>query len=347
MDNRSIFRKFADWLLAGGVMKTIGRVITLVGIIVALVITAIGVVEMYQAAEADRQVAFDKAYVKQQKKEYKAKQKENDAAIKEGKEPPHVLPENQEDYVVEEVPVVKLSLDDHIGPFLTKYFVWAVVALAAGVFIGWVIGNIPLWLAAMKAAGPVAVIAGALFWLGAVIAACFLLAGLWEILQINKSTLPEVGKILMEKYAIWSVIALGLGIALRWLILNLVKTQRKAYESVGAKLRVISKAIFYVTLCIFPLVVIGAACAAVFSKWALALGVLAGAVALLGAGWLLSLCLEALGTCSLIMAPQVQEAEAREHAYRHATTWICPVCGLEHANSVGACPECGAVRPKK
>lgn len=344
MDNRSIIRKFMDWLLAGGVMKTIGRCVTLVAIIAALVITGIGVVKMYQAAEADRVVAFEKAYTRQQSKEYKAKQKENDKAIKAGEEPPHDLPENVEDYVVEDVPVVKLSLDDHIGPFITQWLVWAIAVLAVGILIGWIISNVLGWFAAMKAAGPVRVTAGAFLWAGLLIAAAFLIAGLIEILQINKSTLPEVGKILMEKYLVWSVVAAGTGYAINWMILRSVQTQTNAFEGVGVKLRGVGKALFYLTLVAFAALVIVAVCMLVLSKWTLA-AILAGcAVAVLVGGWIGSIALEALGTCTMIMEPQAKEAEAREYARRHADSWVCPVCGKEHARHVVTC-DCGGVKP--
>lgn len=344
MDNRSIIRKFLDWLLAGGVMKTIGRSVTLLAIIAALVITAIGVVNMYQDAAADRDAAFEKAYTKQQSKEYKAKQKENDKAIKAGQEPPHVLPENVEDYEVENVPVVKLSLDDHIGPFITKWLLWAIVVLAAGILVGWIISNILGWFAAMKAAGPVRVTAGVFLWAGLLIAAGFLIAGLVEILQINKSTLPEVGKILMEKYLVWSVVAAGTGYAINWMILRSGAVQQNAFDSVGLKLRAISKVLFYVTLVAFAALAIATVCMLVLSKWTVA-AILGGcAVVALVGGWIGSTALEALGTCTMIMEPQAKEAEAREHARRHAVTWVCPVCGKEHARSVATC-ECGAVKP--
>lgn len=348
MDNRSIFRKFAYWLLTGGVMKTIGRVITLVGIIAALVIAGIGVADMYQAAAADREVAYEKAYVKQQKKEYKQAVKDNEAAVKAGEELPYPdLPATQEEWEVVELPVVKMNFDDHIGPFITGYLGWAILALAGGIFIGWCIGSLPAWIAGMKAAGPVRVIAGAIFWAGIVVAVCFLGAGLWKILNINKSTLPEVGKILFEEYAVWAVVAAGSGYAIRWFILNLVNTQRKAFDRAGSKLRIVARCLFVVTLVAFAALVIAGLCTLCFSKWVAGIVTLASAVAVLIGGWVGSLALEALGTCTLIMEPQVKEAEAREHDRRNAVVWVCPVCGQENARSTGECVKCGETKPAR
>ena len=344
MDNRSIIRKFMDWLLAGGVMQTIGRSVTLLGIIVALVLTSIGVVNMYQDAAADREVAYEKAYTKQQSKEYKAKTKENDKAVKAGEEPPHVLPENVEDYVPDALPEVKLSLDDHIGPFITNWLVWAIAALAGGILLGWIISNVLGWFAAMKAAGPVRVTAGVFLWAGLLIAAGFLIAGVLEILQINKSTLPEVGKILMENYLVWSVVAAGSGYAISWMILRSGTVQQNAFDSVGLKLRAISKVLFYLTLIAFAALVIATVCMMLYTKWVL-VAILAGcAVAVLVGGWIGSIALEALGTCTMIMEPQAKEAEAREYARRHADSWVCPTCGKEHTRYVVTC-DCGDVKP--
>lgn len=345
MDNRSIFRKFTDWLTAGGMMKCIGRTITLIAIIAALVITGVGVVNMYQDAEADRVVAYDKAYTKQQSKEYKALKKENDKAIKEGLEPPHDLPENVEDYQVVELPVVKLSLDDHVGPFITKYIVWAVVVLAAGIFLGWVVSNVADWIKAMIAAGFVRVIAGVFLWAGLVIAAVLVIMGLVRILQINKSTLPEVGKILMEGYVFWAVIAAGVGYALQWMILKAHSTQQRAFEGVGGKLRLWGRALFYLTLVAFAALVITALCLATLTQWMNVLWTAIAAVAVLACGWCGSLILEALGTCTMIMEPQVKEAEARAHALRHADTWVCPSCGNIVARHMATCEQCGEAKP--
>lgn len=335
MDNRSIFRKFFDWLVAGGTMKCIGRVITLIGVIVALVITGIGVVEMYKAAEADRVVAYEKAYVKQQKKEYKAKQKENEAAIKAGQEPPHVLPENVEDYEVEELPVVKLSLDDHVGPFITQYLVWAIAALAGGVLVGWVIGSIPAWIAAMKTAGPVRCIAEALFWAGVVVAAGFLLAGLLEILAIKKSTLPEVGKILMEKYLFWSVAALGCGLGMKTLILKGPKEKARVFES--PKSNALCKWLYLIVifLAIFAL----AACIMVGIRMGWATGLICAAVVgvIVLVTWLLS------GVCPLVRTKEEIEAE---RVRRARISWVCDACGHENPRSVANCEQCGEVKAR-
>ncbi|MBR3765136.1 MAG: hypothetical protein IKK57_11390 [Clostridia bacterium] len=327
-------------------MKTIGRVIMLVGIIAALVITGFGVVDMYKAAAADREVAYEKAYVKQQKKEYKAAKKANDDAEKAGEELPYPnLPATQEEWEVVELPVVKLSFDDHIGPFITGFVSWAILVLAGSIFIGWCIGSIPAWIAGMKAAGPVRVIAGAIFWAGVVIAVCFVGAGLLRILKINKSTLPEVGKILFEEYAVYGVIAIGSGFAIRWFILNLVDTQRKAFDRTGSKLRFVARCLFCLTLIAFAALVIAGLCTLCYSKWAVGIGVLVGAVAVLVGGWVGSLALEALGTCTLIMEPQVRAAEEREHDMRNAVIWVCPVCGQENARSIGECVKCGETKP--
>ena len=335
MDNRSIFRKFADWLTTGGVMKAIGRVITLVGIIVALAVTGVGVVDMYKEAEAARDVAYEKAYVKQQKKEYKAAQKANTEAEKNGEALPYPdLPATQEEWEVVELPVVKLNFDDHIGGFITGYVGWAVLALIAGIFLGWCIGSIPEWIVSMKAAGPVRVIAGAFFWGGVVVAACFVGAGLWKILKINKSTLPEVGKILFDGYVFWAVAALGCGFGIQQIMNKGPKTHEAVFES--PKSNAAFKWLYLIVLFLAPFAVAACLMAAIRMGWVTGLiGLIVVGVILLAA-WLLS------GVCPLV---RTKEEIAAEKARRDRTSWVCPVCGRENARSTGECEACGAVKP--
>lgn len=337
------WEKLLAWYLTGGVMKTIGRTLTIIGIIVALVFTSIGVVDMYTKAEAQREEKYATAYEKAQKNELKALQKAAKEAEKAGLEVPEV-PESHEGLEVVIEPVA-LPMDDQVSGFLTTHLLRAIIALVAGVGLGWIVSSIPAWIVALKAAGPRRVIAGAFFWLGAVIAVVFLLLGLVRILGINKSTLPEVGKILFEEYLIWSVIALGSGIAIRWMILKLDETQKHAFESVGLKLRGAGKALFCITLVLFAVLLILTACALVFSKWWLAAGLLIGAVVALACGWVCSLALEALGTTTMIMEPQAKEAEAREFARRNAKVWICPECGTENLRSAVTCSNCSEIKP--
>ncbi len=357
MKKKSCIARLGAWYLSGGVMKIIGRTITILGIIAALVILTIGAVNMFDAAEMERQEAYDTAYAKAQKKEYKRLTKEAEALAKAAEEAaqadpaaptptPMPLPASAEEVVVTIEPV-PLSLEKHWGPFFAEYVIWAVAVAVLSSVLGWALASLPEWIAAMKAAGPQRVTAGTFLWAGIVAAAVLSVMGLWKILQITNSTLPEVTKILMKDYVVWAVIAVGAGAAIRWLILYLLPTQRNAFNAVGTKVRFAGKAVFFGTLIVFPVLLIGAACAFVLAKWVLAAALAVGAVALLGIGWLTGLVLEALGTCTLIMEPQVKEAEAREHARRNATSWICPCCGEEHANYVGACPTCGCVRPKR
>lgn len=335
MDNRSIFRKFADWLTTGGVMKTIGRVITLVGIIVALVMTGIGAVDMYKEADAARDVAYEKAYVKQQKKEYKAAQKANTTAEKNGEALPYPdLPATQEEWEVVELPVVKLSFDDHIGGFITGYVGWAVLVLLAGVFLGWCVGSVPEWIAGMKAAGPVRVIAGAFFWAGVVVAACFVGAGLLRILKINKSTLPEVGKILFDEYVIWAVAAVGCGYGIQQIMNKGPKTHAAVFES--PKSNAVCKWLYLVVLFLAPFAVAACLMAAIRMGWVTGLIGLAVVGVVLLVTWLFS------GVCPLVRTKEEIEAE---RIRRDRTSWVCPACGHENARSTGACDACGEIKP--
>lgn len=335
MDNRSIIKKFLDWLTDGGAMKMIGRIVMLVGIIAALVIVGIGVKEMYAAAIVERDEDYVKAYEKQQKSELKAMEKENRAAEKAGEELPHVLPESYKDIVLAEPPVVKLDLEEHLGDFVTGYLGWAIIPLAAGIFLGWVIGNLVPWFKAMQAAGPVRVTAGAFFWGGVVIAAGFLLAGLWHILNINSSTLPEVGAILTENYLIWSVAALGCGFGVQRAILKTGK-EREAIFAVE-KGNTIGKYAFLVLFIAAPFVVTACVMAAIRFGWVVGLIALLVYGIVLAGAWMLS------GTCPLI---RTQEEIEAERARRARTSWICDECGTENPRSVATCSKCSAIKPE-
>lgn len=334
MDNRSIFRKFADWLMEGGIMKMIGRVVMLVGIIAALVIVGIGVKEMYADAIVARDEAYQKAYEKQQKNEYKALEKENKAAVKAGEEPPHVLPESYLELVPQQLPVVKLDLEDHMGDFVTGYLGWAIIPLAAGIFLGWVIGNLVPWFKAMQAAGPVRVTAGAIFWAGVIIAAGFLLAGLWRILNITSSTLPEVGSILAKEYLIWSAAALGCGFGIQRVILKYGK-ERDAIFAVE-KGSAIGKYVYLVLLFAAPFAVTACVMAAIRFGWVTGLIALVVFGIALAVAWIFS------GTCPLIRTKEEIEAE---RVRRARTSWICDCCGAENPRSAVTC-SCGEIKPE-
>lgn len=335
MDNRSIFRKFIDWFLSGGVMKTIGRGFLLVGIVAALVIAGMGFADMYTKAVEAREVAQEKAYTKAQKNEFNKRERANKTATRNGEELPYPdLPATMEEYTPEVVEKVKLDLEAQLGGFITGYLGWALLPLVAGIFLNWILGNIIPWFQAMKAAGPVRVTAGAIFWISVVIAAVFLVVGLWEILNIRKSTLPEVGKILMEKYLIWSALALGCGYGIQQVILKFGKTHEAVFAS--EKFNAATKWLYLIVLFAWPFVVAGCVILAILKGWVPGVIALAVYGVLLVAAWLVS------GVCPFVRTKEEIAADAERRA---RTSWVCESCGMENPRSAALCDQCGAVKP--
>ncbi len=335
--------KVTAWFAQGGVMKKIGRTLTVLGVIVAIVFAAMGVVNMYEDATEAQQLKYYKKYIKQQDKEFTALEKAARAAEKAG-EPAPDMPEDASG-IVTAVEPVELSLDDHITGFITGCFFHALIALVAGIGSGWIVSNVVDWFKALVKAGPRRVIAGVCFWIGALVAVYFLAIGLIRILQIEKSTLPAVGEILMSEYVIWSVVALGIGVALRWMILKLPSTVNDTFGSVGSKLRFSGRALFVLTLVAVPVMLILAATMLITGKWMMGAAMILGTVVVFACGWVGSLVLDSLGTSTMIMEPQAQAAEAREHARRNASTWVCENCGTVNPRSAVTCSECGDTKP--
>ncbi|MBQ2952409.1 MAG: hypothetical protein IJE07_02520 [Clostridia bacterium] len=323
-----------DWLTTGGLLKTIGRVVMLIGIAAAVVILAIGFKEIYDAAVAEREASYEKQYASQQKSEFNKKTRENNKAIKNGEEPPHELPETYQEYVLPNPPVVRLDLESQMGTFVTGYLGWAILPLAGGIFLGWIIGNVMSWFRALRKAGPVRVTAGAFLWVGIIIAGAFLLAGLWHVVNIRSSTLPEVGKILMENYLIWSAAALGCGYGIQQIILK-AKEMHTSLFGVD-KGTPAGKILYLAVYFAGPFVLAACVMAGICFGWGVGVGAAAVyAVVLLGA-WALS------GTSPMTRTKEEIEAE---RARRARTSWTCDGCGTENNRSDGFCSNCGEVKP--
>ena len=175
----------------------------------------------------------------------------------------------------------------------------------------------------------------------------FAVLGIVHVLLINKSTLPAIGEILMKEYLVWAVLAFGVGLALQWLILNLGRMKANAFISVGLKLTKIGKAFFTLTIVLFPFALIASIVAWILTGWLTGVICLAASCLLLAAGWISGLALNALGTCTMIMEPQAQEAMDREAAHRTAKDWVCAGCGKVQPIYVAQCDDCGTVKPIK
>lgn len=374
------YDKIGKWFIKDGALKAVGRVFTVIGVVAALVITSIGYVDMYLDAEVERLEKYDKKYVKQQEKDYKALVKAAEAAEKAGEEVPAVPADASE--VKSVIDPVELDMDDYIAPFITGRLVWAIAIMAGCIGLGWFISNIRDWVKAMIAAGWLRTLAGACFWVGAIIAVVILLMGLVKIVKMEdlvmpaldtvvagtdtlevdgyvvemtvsqqtvptkaKWTLPIVGRILLDGYVVWSVVALGAGIALRWLLLRLVPTMENAFVRVGSKLRFSSRVLFVLTMLAFPAMLIVGVCQLVLANYVCGAVLLGAAVVVLACGWVCSLALDALGVTHLVMEPQAKEAEARELARRNAATWVCANCGTVNPRGMVCCDGCGEIKP--
>lgn len=338
----SIMKKasFCARFTEGGILKMISRAVLTISIIVALVFAGIGLSDILSTREADEAAATAKKITTAQEKEYKALQK---AAEKDGTE---MTVSDPSEIEVEVEPVV-YNLGDYFGAYFGGYLIWSLVSIAAGVALSIFISRLNEIAAALKKAGPRRVIAGFCFWVGTIVAAVFAVLGIVHVLLINKSTLPAIGEILMKEYLVWAVLAFGVGLALHWLILNLGRTKDSAFTSVGLKLTKIGKAIFTLAVALFPFAVIASIVAWILTGWLNGVIGLVSACALLAAGWIAGLALNALGTCTMIMEPQAQEAMDREAAHRTAKDWVCPDCGKVHPIYVAQCEDCGTAKPSK
>lgn len=204
------------WFTAGGGLCTLGRLVMVACLIGAVVIAVQGVETLYTDAQAEHQQEYAEKYARRQQTELKNLQKEAAAAEKAGEEPP-VVPETAEE-IVTAIKPIELPMEDYTMPFITGPVFKAVLVAAAGFLASWILSNIAGWCKAFAAGWPKRSIAGVVFVAGALAAAYLLLSGVWRVMQIESSTLPEIGRILLFDHVVWAVLALAAGTAVAWII---------------------------------------------------------------------------------------------------------------------------------
>ena len=338
----SFFIRIRRWYTDGGVLKMIGRTFLLIGIITALVFATVGYVDMLATRDAAQEAKYAENVKKAQDRAYKQLVKDAQKAEKNGEVPPEI-PEDASMIEVEVKPVV-LELTNYLSEYISTEVLWAILSLAAGVALCWFFCNVEQMVRTLISTKPRRLVAEAIFWLSVVIAVVIAAHGVVRIMGITKSTLAEVGAILMQEYVVWSIVVLGSGVALRWLILNLGRTADGAFEHVGVKLTKIGKALFVLAVILFPFGLLAAVALGILYGWVAAIVCAVAACALLATGWICGLALNALGTCTMIMEPQAKEALDREARRRSAREWVCPECGKIQPINVAVC-ECGEVKP--
>lgn len=339
----SLFVRIRRWYTDGGVLKMIGRTFLLIGIIIALAFASVGYVNMLNTRNADQAAKYEENVKKAQDRAYKQLVKDAKKAEKNGEVPPEV-PEDASMIEVEVKPVV-LDLGNYVGDYITTYVFWAIISLAAGVALYWFFTNIEGIIHALITMERRRLIAGIIFWLSALVAAVIAGFGVVKIMSITKSTLAEVGTILLQEYIVWSVAVFGSGIAIRWLILNLGGATEGTFQHVGMKLTRIGKALFVLAVILFPFGLVGAVMLGILYGWVPAVICLVADCTVLVCGWICGLALNALGTCTMIMEPQAKEAQDRELRRRNAREWVCPGCGKVQPINVAVC-DCGEVKPE-
>ena len=338
----SLFVRIRRWYTDGGVLKMIGRTFLLIGIIIALAFASVGYVNMLNTRSADQAAKYEENVKKAQDRAYKQLVKDAKTAEKNGEVPPEI-PEDASMIEVEVKPV-ELDLTNYLSEYLATDFIRAVAALVAGIALCWFFCNVERMYRTLVTTELRRLVAEAIFWIGALIALVIAAQGVMRIMGITKSTLAQVGEVLMKEYIVWSVVALGSGIALRWLILNLGRTTDGAFEHVGVKLTKIGKALFVLAVILFLFGLLAAVALGILYGWVAAIVCAVAACALLATGWICGLALNALGTCTMIMEPQAKEALDREARRRSARDWVCPKCGKIQPINVAVC-ECGEAKP--
>ena len=328
----SLFVRIGRWYTNGGGIKMLGRTVLLIGIILALGFAAVGYDDMVRTCEADEIIKNEANVKKAQERAYKQLVKDAKKAEKNGETPPEI----PEDASMIEVEVKHLENDlmDYVGDYITNYILWGILSLAAGVGLNWFFGNVQDMIAALKKAGSYRVTAGAFFWCGVVVAVVIAAFGVVEIMAIKKSTLAEVGDVLLKKYIIWSIAAIGVGYGIQRLMLKFPATKEHVMSS--GKSNALCHGLYLTAVALWPFAVTACAMAAISHGWITALCGLAGVVVVLLVTWLLS------GACPLIRT-QEEVAEAAERRMR--TTWVC-ACGAENPRSTAVCGICGEVKPK-
>lgn len=358
MKNR---KSFVAWLKEQGVLKIISRLIMLAGLVAALVIAGMGIANMLDTRAADEATATEKKVVAAQNAEAKkrkaaaeAEAKAAEAAAKAAAEeqgveyvPAEIAPVEIDPTTIEvSIEPVTLSLDKYVGTLFSGYLVWSGVVLIASIAVSSFVADLKNKYEALRAAGPRRVTAGTFFWVGTIAALVVLGFGCWHVLHldIKKPTLVDVWEILRKQYLPWVVALFGTGLTLKLMILHLTPVTERTFDRVGVKLLSISRRFFQIALVLFAFGLVASIVVMCLT------GLLPGAICLVSVcaamlvSWVLSVALHALGTCTMIMEPQAQEAFEHQEAVRNATDWTCPVCATVHPNHVGRCPKCGALR---
>lgn len=328
----SIFVRFGKWFTNGGVLKMIGRAFLLLGIAAAIALAAVGYVDMVQTRDAEQIAKYEANVVKAQQREYDNLVKAAKKAEKNGEVPPEI-PEDPSLIEVEVKPVV-YSLSDYLSDFITKYVLWAVLSIAAGVGLNGLFGNVMGWITALKKAGRRKVIAGAILWAGILVAAIIAAIGVVEIMAIKKSTLGEVGSQLMKNHIVWSVVAVGCGLSIQQLILRYDAEKKHVLNS--GKGSAAGHWIYLIALALFPFAVTACVAVGIPLGWVTALLCLLGVCVVMLLAWMAS------GTCPLIRSKEEAAAEAQR---KGRTSWVCS-CGQENARHVALCSVCGEPKPK-
>ena len=358
MKNR---KNFVEWLKELGVLKIIARLIMVAGVIVALVFAGLGVDNMLKTRAADEAVQTEKKIVAAQNAEIKKRQAAAKAEAKAAEEaaaaaaaeqgieyvPTEYVPEEIDPSTIEvNIQPVSLPLDEYIGGLFAGYLVWSAVTVIAAIALSSFVSNLKNYYDAMCKAGVRRCVAGTFFWVGTIAALVVLVLGCWDVLTMEgkKLTLIDVWERLRLVYLPWVAVAFGGGLAIRLLILHLSPVTERTFQDVGLKLMAISRRYFQIALCVFPFALVASVVLLLMAGWLPGVICLASVCAAMLVSWVMSVALNALGTCTMIMEPQAQAAFDAQHALRNATEWNCPVCGSVHPNHVGRCPECGALR---
>lgn len=219
--------------------------------------------------------------------------------------------------------------------------------LGGGLVLAYLVSQWKKYMAAAEKAGVKRTVAFLFLLAGILIAAVVVVLGLVEMFKTEGQKFTEVGNAFLKNYVSWALLAVGCGWVIRWLILNLGGKTEQNFRSVGRKLTIIGKRFYQIALilCLFGMV--AALALWLYCGWKTALIVLAADLLVLLFSWIISMVINGLGICTMVLEPQAEEAAAREYAALHATEVECPVCGQMTPVQYVGCRHCGAVREKK
>jgi len=214
------------WIRENGALKAASRLILIVGVVVALVLTGFGFVDMLKARSVDEYEATQKKIVSEQKKEAKKLKAAAEKEAKANAAPGEEIPKIEIDYTTIEVnvPAVKKPLEDYFPGFITGYLGWIFISLVSGVALSTFVGNLKDMYLSLKKAGPYRILAGVAFWVGVIIAAVIACFGIAHILEMEKCIFQEVLMTLVKNYLVWSLLAVVVGFVVKRVILMISYT---------------------------------------------------------------------------------------------------------------------------